>query len=162
MSILRGPITREGPDRYRLRIGARERQALGDLVTEMRELLRTESASSDPAMARLFPPAHPDDLFANLEWERTHGDPLLAERLSALDTLERTVELDELTEDDIEAWLRSINAIRLVLGTRLEVTEETTETDYADDPSAAATFDLYGYLSWLESWAIEALSGDDA
>jgi hypothetical protein len=60
-------------------------------------------------------------------------------------------------EDELLAWLGSLNSIRLVVGTRLDVTEETTERDFADDEEAAGLFELYGYLTWLQGWVIEAL-----
>ena len=63
------------------------------------------------------------------------------------------------------AWLGSLNSIRLVVGTRLGVTEETTEKDFAGD-DGREMFALYGYLTWLEGWVIQALDqelpADDA
>ena len=39
--------------------------------------------------------------------------------------VERTIDAtDELTEDELLAWLRSLNDVRLVLGTILDVSEE--------------------------------------
>jgi hypothetical protein len=108
----------------------------------------------------LFPAAHPDDIFRNLEFERTHAGSLLAGRLEALDIVERTAQAEVLTEDELLAWLRSLNALRLVLGTRLDVTEDTTEADFAGSDEAPGAFDLYGYLTWLEAAAVEALSTD--
>ncbi|HEY7762557.1 MAG TPA: DUF2017 family protein, partial [Actinomycetota bacterium] len=96
----------------------------------------------------------------NLEYERRHGDELLAGRLAAIDTVDRTLELEHLDEDELLAWLGSLNSIRLVVGTRLGVTEESTERDFADDERNAEMFELYGYLTWLQGWVIEALDED--
>ena len=124
---------------------------------QLRVLLTSENPSSDPAVARLFPPALPDDVLGNLEYEQHHGNELLLAKLEAIDTVERTLDRDELNEDDLLAWLGSLNSIRLVVGTRLGVTEESTETDFSDDEERSEMFSLYGYLTWLEGWIIEAL-----
>ncbi len=124
---------------------------------QLRVLLTSENPSSDPAVARLFPPALPDDVLGNLEYEQHHGNELLLAKLEAIDTVERTLDRDELNEDDLLAWLGSLNSIRLVVGTRLGVTEESTGADFSDDAERSEMFSLYGYLTWLEGWIIEAL-----
>ncbi len=100
------------------------------MPAQLRDLLEHEDPSSDPAMARLFPPAYADDPIRNLEYERFAGDDLTAGRLAALDRMEATIDADRLTEDDVLAWLSVCNDLRLVLGTRLDITEETTERDF--------------------------------
>jgi hypothetical protein len=96
-------------------------------------------------------------VLGNLEYEQQHGDELLLGKLEAIDTLERTAAATEVSEDEMLAWLGSLNSIRLVVGTRLGVTEESTESDFADDEEAAGLFELYGYFTWLQGWVIEAL-----
>jgi hypothetical protein len=143
---------------FEIRLSAQERDAVRTFNDQLRVLLTSEDPSSDSAVARLFPPALPeDDVLGNLEYEQRHGDELLAGRLAALDTVDRTLELDRVTEDELLAWLGSLNSIRLVVGTRLGVTEESTEADFAGDERSAEMFQLYGYLTWLQGWVIEAL-----
>jgi hypothetical protein len=50
-----------------------------------------------------------------------------------------------------------LNDLRLVLGTRLDVTEEM---DFDLDPSdpSAAELAVYAYLSWLQEQLVEALA----
>lgn len=128
---------------------------------QLRVLLTSENPASDPAVARLFPPAFPgDDVLDNLEYEQQHGNELLLGRLDALDVVERTLESDELSEEEMLSWLASLNSIRLVIGTRLDVREESTEADFAGDEQTTEMFELYGYLTWLEGWMIEALDED--
>ncbi|HJR97504.1 MAG TPA: DUF2017 family protein [Actinomycetota bacterium] len=158
MRLRKGPVRRVGPGSFELRLSEQERDAVRTFSGQLRVLLTSEDPSSDPAVARLFPPALPeDDVLGNLEYEQHHGDELLAGRLAALDTVERTLELDRLSEDELLAWLGSLNSIRLVIGTRLGVTEESTEGDFAGDERNAEMFELYGYLTWLQGWVIEAL-----
>ncbi len=130
---------------------------MSTFVAQLRQLLTSEDPSSDPAVARLFPAAVPDDVMANLEYEQRHGNELLLGKLEALDTVDATLAKDELTEDEVLAWLGSLNSIRLVVGTRLDLTETSTERDFADDEQAAGLFEMYRYLTWLEGWIIEAL-----
>ena len=64
----------------------------------------------------------------------------------------------DLDEAQLEAWLGALESLRLVLGTQLDVTEETYAAELdPDDPSAPALA-LYGYLSWLQEQAVEALA----
>ena len=115
-----------------MRLSDQERDAVRTFTAQLRVLLTSEHPSSDPAVARLFPPALPDDdVLGNLEYEQQHGDELLLGKLEALDTVDRTLDERELTEDELLAWLGSLNSIRLVVGTRLGVTEESTEKDFA-------------------------------
>jgi hypothetical protein len=150
------PIRREG-DRFAVSLPDEAREALRRLAVQYRDLLREEDPSSDPGVARLFPPAHEDDLLANLEYERVAHDGLLAGRLRNTETLERTAGADSLTEDELLAWMAVANDLRLLLGTRLELTEETTALDFADDPEGRETFQVYGFLSALVGVILEAI-----
>lgn len=160
MRLRKGPVRRVGPGRFAIRLSDRERDAVRTFADQLRALLTSENPASDPAVARLFPPAQPDDVIANLEYEQAHGSDLLLGKLAALDTVEGTLDRDELTEDELLAWLGSLNSIRLVVGTRLGVTEESSEDDFAGDEEGSELFALYGYLTWLEGWVIDALDDD--
>ena len=89
---------------------------------------------------------------------------LLRERLDALElitvTLDRaTLEGDwwrvDLTPEEVQAWLGVLNDTRLVLGTRLGVTEEERELDPAD-PEAGA-YALYQWLTWVQGDLVQEL-----
>ncbi|MDP9330043.1 MAG: DUF2017 domain-containing protein [Actinomycetota bacterium] len=155
----RGPVRRRGKA-YEVKLGDEERAALRDLCQQLRELLVKESPSSDPGVARLFPPAYPDDLLQNLDYERTAGNDLLAQRLAAIDIVSGSIDAKRLTEEQLLAWLSATNDLRLVMGTRLGVTEESTEADFAEDEAAEQAYGLYSYLTWLVAEFVEALGGD--
>jgi hypothetical protein len=152
----RGPVKRKG-NLFEVKLGDEERAALRDLCQQLRQLLVKESPSSDPGVARLFPPAYPDDLLQNLDYERTAGNDLLAQRLAAIDTVADSIDAKRLTEEQLLAWLSAANDLRLVLGTRLGITEETTDTDFAEDEAAEQTYRLYNYLTWLVDAFVAAL-----
>ena len=68
-----------------------------------------------------------------------------------------TAKATVLTEDEVSAWLQSINALRLVLGTRLDVQEDDDGVIEPDDPDADARV-LYHYLSALTDAIVTSLS----
>jgi Domain of unknown function (DUF2017) len=86
-------------------------------------------------------------------------DDLVAGRLRAIDVMERTVDAPRLTEDELTDWLAAINDLRLVLGTRLDVTEDLSELDLAPDDPRTPSLAIYAYLSYLEEEVVRALAG---
>ena len=146
--------------RFRLNLTSDERAVLASLVAQLRELLVAEhdtGADHDPNLRRLYPDAHPNDEEQSRDYHELVGDDLLAGRLEALDTVEGTLDVDSLDEAGLVAWMRSMNDLRLVLGTRLDVDEDPDDVD-PDDPDAAA-YAVYGYLGWLLEHIVESLSG---
>jgi hypothetical protein len=152
-----GPIRRTRRGDFELRLEPGERDVLRALPAQLRELIENEDPTSDPAMARLYPPAYLDDPIRNLEYERLAGDDLTSQRLSSIDAMEGSIDADHLTEEQLLSWLGVLNDLRLVLGTRLEITEETTEDDFAPDDPRTSTFALYVYLTWLVDAIVRAL-----
>ena len=146
-------IEQDGSGGFRFRLPVEERDVLRGLPAQLRELLQT----SDPSLERLFPPAY-DDTEADDEYGELVRGELLEGKLAALAIVEQTVDAYRLTEEQLEAWLGALESLRLVLGTRLDVSEATYEQELdPSDPSAPALA-LYGYLSWLQEQAVEALA----
>jgi len=152
------PVRRMRGGMFELRLDAGERDVLRGLPDQLRDLLEGEDPSSDPAMARLYPPAYLDDPIRNLEFEEMAGDDLTRERLEAIERMKATVDAERLSEDDLLAWLSVANDLRLVLGTRLEITEETSEADFPPEDPRSGAFALYSYLSWLVDAIVRGLS----
>ena len=152
-------IQRDRAGGYRLRLPAEERALLASLPSQLREVLRTDGQGpADPGLRRLFPSAYPDDPEADDEYRRLMREELLEGKLAALRVVEETAYADHLTGEELEGWLGALESLRLYLGTQLDVTEESYEKPlHPDDPSAPAIA-LYGYLSWLQEQAVEALS----
>jgi hypothetical protein len=152
-----GPFKRTRRGDFELRLDPKERDILRGLPDQLRNLIENEDPTSDPAMARLYPPAYEDDPIRNLEFERIAGDDLTSQRLSSIGAMEGSIDAERLTEDQLLAWLGVMNDLRLVLGTRLEITEETTENDFARDDPRSTTFAVYSYLTWLVDAIVRAL-----
>lgn len=119
----------------------------------------------DPAVARLLPDPYPDDPGASAEYRRRTYDDLLARRRSAaqrvLAQLPDSGETVLIRTDAAQDWLTTLNDLRLVLGTRLGVTDEETfddlETMAVDDPTRAVVA-LYVFLAGLIDELVRALS----
>jgi hypothetical protein len=152
----RDRVRRVGEGRYEVSLRRNERTLLGDLVEQLREQLL--ASTDDPAVRRLFPPAYPDDPERDAGYQVLTRDELLEHRLEALDTVERTLKGGTLDEADMTAWMGTLNSLRLVLGTRLDVDEELPPLDQSD-PLAPA-YAVYEYLGWLLSQVVDALSSD--
>lgn len=144
--------------RFALRITGAERDVLRSLPAQLRQLMTGQDAGGNPDLRRLFPTAYPDDPEKAAEYDSMVRDDLVAERLAAIDVMERTIDSDRLSEEELLAWLSSINDLRLVLGTRLDVAEDLSELDVTPDDPRAESLALYAYLSILEEDAVAALS----
>ena len=94
-----------------------------------------------------------DDADDERGYRELAGDELLSGRRQALELLAATARSDRLSAEEADAWLRALNDLRLVLGTRLDVQEDML-LDAPQTPDLA----LYGYLSWLQEQLVAALS----
>jgi len=158
----RGSLRRRSDGTFGWDLAKNEREVLMHVANDFRALLATETPSSDPSLQRLFPPARTDDPVEELEYERKVGDSLLAAKLEQLTVLERCAGSRVLTEEDVLACMRAVNDLRLVMGTRLDVQEDSDPSDFAADPERRSTFELYAYLSWLLESLIDAMGGSGA
>jgi hypothetical protein len=132
-----------------------ERELLLQLRAELLSLL--ESAPDDPSLERLFPPAY-DDRKSDSEYQRLMRDELETGLRETFDVMEATAAREKLTAAEAEEWLRALTDLRLVLGTRLDVAEDTFAEglDLADP--RAPELAVYGYLSWLQEMLVAAVS----
>jgi Domain of unknown function (DUF2017) len=156
-----GPFRRRR-DRFIVNLGSGERELLAELCRQSRELLEQEDPSSDPSIARLFPAAYKDDPLRSLEFETELGDSPRTGKLAAIETLERTVEASELTEEELLVWMGAVNDFRLLLGTRIDISEESTERDYPEGDPNHDSFQVYVYLTWLQDRMLRALGEPEA
>jgi hypothetical protein len=150
-------IERTGDGDYVLRLAEEERALLRRLPGDLRSLL--EAAPEDPALRRLFPHAYEDER-DEAAYRELMGDELLEGRRRSLQVLAETAEAERLTGEQAQAWLTALNDLRLVLGTRLEVADDTLLEELAADDPRAPELALYAYLSWLQEQLVEALGAD--
>jgi hypothetical protein len=152
--MARPAVERTPTGAYALRLSEEERALLRGLPGQLRELLGTD----DPALRRLSPPAYPDDPQQEADYRELVGEDLEAQRRRALDVMESTIDQDQLEEAQLTSWLAALNDLRLVLGTRLDVTEELYEEGIPEGDPRAQAFAVYFYLGWLEEQIVSALA----
>jgi hypothetical protein len=137
---------------YRLDIDENLRQVLRDLMEQFARLVEEPDA---PMLKRLFPPAYSDpaDVAHQDEYRRLMQQDLVDRHRAEFELVASTAEAKTLTEDQLLAWSRAINSVRLALGTYLDVSE-------SDLPRHPVTVEesAYQWLSFLLEETIEALS----
>ncbi|MDZ7674618.1 MAG: DUF2017 family protein [Acidimicrobiales bacterium] len=164
MGLFTRRVKRVGPDRYRLTLPDHERELLSSLAPQLRDLLTRGMADNDPSLTRLFPTAYPDDPERDAGYQALVRDELLEKRFETIDVIESTVDATsdgtELSGDELSAWMRAINDLRLVLGTRLDVGERDDPADIDPDEPDAAAWGVYHYLGMLVDVIVHAMAED--
>ncbi len=148
-----------GDGTYTLDLREEERALIAAIVPDLRGLLADDP--NDEMLTRLFPTARPDDPEAEAEFRGMVRDELVTKRLSRLDIVAELAEATVLDQEQLAAWLGCVNDIRLVLGTRLGVTEDDEFDDdpEVDDPESVAR-SAYWYLGWLLEHLVEASASE--
>ena len=126
---------------------------LRELLAELQTLL---DDPEDPAVRRLFPPAH-FDRESEEQYRSLVRGQLVGGRAEALATVRRTLGQDTLSAKEADAWLRAFNDLRLVLGTRLDVTEDIEFEGLDPREPRGRDLAVYAYLSWVQEELVEAL-----
>jgi erythromycin esterase-like protein len=144
-------------------------QVLRQCVAELAALLSDTLDRDDPAVERLFPDVYPEDPDDEAEYRRFTEADLKATKLDQVrtvlsDLLQSGGEV-RLDEQGADVWLRALTDVRLALGTRLGVQDDTdiqSELDDAvlRDPTSTRVGQLsvYAYLSLLQESLVGALT----
>jgi hypothetical protein len=112
-----------------------EIETSSDPLAKMLNMSGSTQISDDPALARLFPDGYSDDEHASADFRRFTGKSTVSSQQA-------------------QDWLKALNDLRLVLGTRLEISDEV-ETDFdLDEPG----IHLYNYLTYLQGTLIDSLT----
>ncbi|WP_424935627.1 MULTISPECIES: DUF2017 family protein [Bacteria] len=142
-----------------------EGRHLADLVDQFLELLTDTELGphADPGLRRLTPDVYPDDAEASAEFAEATADDLLDRRAADARVvragLRRFVDgagddadpIDAvIAEADLDAWLRTLAALRLVIASRLGI-----ETD-ADHDREDPRFGVYDWLGYRLDGLVEA------
>ena len=131
------------------------------LLQEMRALITSDDPQHAPLVRRLFPPAYHlnDDAEAESEFQRLMHDDLVVSRVESIELVEAALTSGRpLDDDEVNGFMQSLNSVRLVLGTLLDVSEEHDPSTVRDDDPMAGEHHLYTFLSWLLESTVQALS----
>lgn len=158
--------TKKGVTTWTLNLGEHEQAAVADLLGQLRSLLQSDDdpdTPTHPLLLRLFPNAYADeeDAEKEAEYQRLMREELVTSRLHQIDAVAGYIATDvgqTLDEGQVIALMQSVNAVRVVLGTMLDVSDDDPE-DLADDDDDEFETErqLYGFLSWLLEWIIRSL-----
>ena len=135
---------------------------LRELVRETKTLLEADVPRADPVIARLFPDAYEDPEHSQ-SYHDMVGDELLREKLRALAAVSESLGPSgfasvDLDDDLVTAWLSWLTDVRLAIGTRLGVTEETMGDDPDPKSPDAQAYGVLHWLGWIQESIIERLT----
>ena len=160
---------------------AQEAAVLRGLVAEVRRMLAGRSEENpadelaaltgmrtgpstkpdDHVLARLLPDFSTDDADLSAGMRSLHEPALIDAKDEAAKVIEETLPESggrvELTPGQADAWLASLNDVRLALGTALEIQEDMPEQLPADDPRADH-LPVYHWLTVVQEELIHAVS----
>jgi hypothetical protein len=186
MSEIQHGFFRHGDNAYLANFTEAEREVLVNLTEQIIELLaeRVDHHDDDPLAAmvgitshdtppddevllRLLPNAYADQVDAS-EFRRYTESTLrqkkqahaMAMRMHIKTAVDGVIELDH---DSANAWLGAMNDVRLALGVRLKVEENTRqelELLAPDDPMRGV-YAVYSWLGWLQESLIDALMDEN-
>ncbi len=145
-----------------LQLDAEERGLLHQLLSEMKTLLEAELPPADEVTRRLFPDAYDDDREAQ-QFRALTGDELRSDKLAAVAEVEDQIANDgrvELAPERgvVKSLLTVLTDLRLAIGTRLGVTEETMGAQLdPSDPETPALSVLH-WLGWIQELVLSAIN----
>ncbi len=152
------------------RFAADEVAVLRQVASEVIGLLSESFDRDDPVVERLFPDAYSDDVEQAAEFRRyTEGDLKIAKIDQAAAILAALPDgggaVVRLDGEAAEAWLRALNDVRLALGIRLDVRDDTDLLEELDeavmrDPTSARVRQLtmYEYLGVLQESLLDSIT----
>ncbi|HWJ60718.1 MAG TPA: DUF2017 family protein [Acidimicrobiales bacterium] len=152
-------VKRRADGDFDLTLDADRRDVLVSLLGQLRELL--ESQPDHPNLTRLHPPAYLDDQDADAAYQLLAGEELRDSQRRSIDAVIESLGRDRLTEDELWAWVQSLNGVRLVVGTRLDITEDDHGPSLraAADPEDRSLWVVYDFTTQIQHDVVEALSG---
>ena len=162
-------VFRRAGNTYVARFPPHEAEVLRQCMAELAALIGDNPDRDDPAIERLFPDVYPEDPQTAAEFRRLTEADLKAAKIDQArgvlsDLLSAGGEV-RLTEEGADRWLRALTDVRLTLGTRLGVEDDTdiyAELDEAvgRDPTSSRVWQLtvYAYLTLLQESLVGALT----
>ncbi len=150
------PVVANEDGTFSLNLDEQERALITTIIPELRWLV--DDDPDDEMLARLFPTARPDDIFAEVEYQQMVREDLVSARLDRFDMVTELSEATVIDQEQLAAWTGAVNDMRLVLGTRLNITEDDDfefDDQAEDDPESVAR-SAYWYLGWLLEHLVEA------
>ena len=160
------PFRRKG-DELVARLDPAEARILALLLDQLEQLLTadTEDVAGDPVLDRLLPAGHRSDPELAADYRDLTESSLRAGKAEDLATVRAGLPLDggtvRLDPEEAGAWLRTSNDLRLALGTRLDIQEDTEPPeDLASEEGQQLA--VYYWLTGLQGSLVDALAAGRA
>lgn len=155
----RNPVVRRrGDGRFDVVLDEPLRDVVDGLLGELDDLL--DGGPDDPALRRLSPPAYLDDDEREVEYRLLAGDELRSSRRAAVAAMRTSLGAGVVDEDELWQWLQTLNALRLVVGTRIGIDDDVERGDDVDvDDPLAMLWQVYDLSTWLQHAVVDALDG---
>jgi hypothetical protein len=160
------PFRRRG-DELVARLEPAEARIVALLLDQLEQLLTAEieDVAGDPVIARLLPAGHRGDPEIAADYREMTESALRSGKADDLATVRASLPPDggtvRLDPEQATAWLRTSNDLRLALGTRLDVQEDTEPPeDLASEEGQQLA--VYYWLTGLQGSLVDALAAGRA
>lgn len=139
-----------------------EIKVLKEVIRAYLQIVQGQAEGFEEVRARLFPSANPDDEKVEAAYAELAHDDLASHKVAAaeavLGALPRRGGMDlQVPEDEIEPWLVLLTDLRLTIGTRLGVTEETMEADFDPREPKNRELTIFHWLGGIQETLVLAL-----
>lgn len=128
-----------------------------DLTDNLLEQLSTMIPDGGPAVRRLFPEPYGDDHERNAGYAVLAGSELVDKRLAGISAMRASLRAEQITAEQMDSWMRTLNDLRLVMGTLLDITDDDEMRIDDDNEDLFVAYEHLGYV--LES-IVNALMAD--
>jgi hypothetical protein len=149
------------------RLDGAEAGIVGLLLDQLEQLLTAdaEDVTGDPVLDRLLPAGHRSDPELAADYRELTESSLRAGKADDLATVRAGLPPDggtvRLDREQATAWLRTSNDLRLALGTRLDIQEDTEPPeDLASEEGQQLA--VYYWLTGLQGSLVDALAAGRA
>jgi len=144
------------------RLDGAEAGIVGLLLDQLEQLLAADATdiADDPVLARLFPAGHRFDRELAEDYRGLTEESLRSGKADDLATVRATLPAEggevRLDPDQAGAWLRTSNDLRLALGTRLDIGEDTEPPEEIVDEQDHQLA-VYYWLTAVQGSLVDAL-----
>ena len=155
------PFRRKG-DHVVARLIDAEASIVGLLLDQLEQLLQAEEddVADDPVVARLLPDGHRGDPEIAADYREMTESTLRSGKADDLATVRAGLPPDggtvRLDPEEAAAWLRTSNDLRLALGTRLDIREDTEPPEDLGGEEGQQLA-VYYWLTGLQGSLVDAL-----
>jgi hypothetical protein len=160
------PFRRKGDD-VAARLDPAEAGILGLLLDQLEQVLEAaeDGVAGDPVLQRLLPDGHRGDPELAADYRELTESALRSGKADDLATVRATLPPEggdvRLDPEQAAAWLRCTNDLRLALGTRLEITDDTEPPDEITDEDGQQLA-VYYWLTSVQGSLVDALAAGRA